>query len=145
MLRSVYVCYVCYPQTCNRSRTKSQNLNVSRLVLQLSLLNPLKPGVQSENEDVVGAAPPGNAPTTSEWSTILLPVRVRLIIEFWRYVSLQISQRWWLPMAWRPGPYLAPCPLQSWRLWLVGAYQEYHNVISNEKCICNLIAYGLFH
>ena len=23
-----------------------------------------------ENEDVVGAAPPGDAPTTSEWSTI---------------------------------------------------------------------------
>ena len=28
-------------------RTKSQNLNDSRLVLQLSLSNPLKPGVKS--------------------------------------------------------------------------------------------------
>ena len=28
-------------------RTKSQNLDVSRLVLQLSLSNPLKPGVKS--------------------------------------------------------------------------------------------------
>ena len=31
------------------------------------------------NEDVVGAAPIGDAPTTSEWSKILLPVKVRLI------------------------------------------------------------------
>ena len=29
----------------NISRTESQHLNVSRLVLQLSLPNPLKPGV----------------------------------------------------------------------------------------------------
>ena len=32
-----------------------------------------------ENEDVVGAAPRGGAPTTSEWSTILLSTKVRLI------------------------------------------------------------------
>ena len=32
-----------------------------------------------ENEDVVGAAPTGDAPNTSEWSTILLPTKVRLI------------------------------------------------------------------
>ena len=31
-----------------------------------------------ENEDVVGAAPTGGAPTTSEWSTILLPTKVQL-------------------------------------------------------------------
>ena len=34
-------------QTSHTNRTKSQNLNVSRLVLQLSLPNPLKPGVKS--------------------------------------------------------------------------------------------------
>ena len=34
-----------------------------------------------ENEDVVGAAPVGDAPTTSEWWTILLSTKVRLIIE----------------------------------------------------------------
>ena len=39
-----------------------------------------------ENEDVVGAAPTGDAPTTSEWSTILLPTKVRLILENWRYI-----------------------------------------------------------
>ena len=36
-----------YSQTFNIRCTKSQNLNVSRLVLQLSLPNPLKPGVKS--------------------------------------------------------------------------------------------------
>ena len=40
-----------------------------------------------ENEDVVGAAPTGDAPSTSEWSTILLPTKVRLILEVWRYIS----------------------------------------------------------
>ena len=39
---------------------------------------------QVENEDVVGAAPTGDALTTSEWSTILLPTNVRLILETWR-------------------------------------------------------------
>ena len=33
------------------------------------------------NEDVVGAAPPGDAPTTSGWWTIFLPTKVRLKFE----------------------------------------------------------------
>ena len=40
---------------------------------------------QVENEDVVGAAPAGDAPTTSEWSTMLLPTKVGLILEVSRY------------------------------------------------------------
>ena len=37
---------------------------------------------QVENEDVlVGAAPTGDAPTTSEWSTILIPTKIRIILE----------------------------------------------------------------
>ena len=36
-----------YRQVSNMSRTKFQNWNASLLVLQLSLLNPLKPGVKS--------------------------------------------------------------------------------------------------
>ena len=32
----------------------------------------------AKNEDVVGAVPPGDAPTTSEWSTILFPIKVHL-------------------------------------------------------------------
>ena len=40
------------------------------------------------NEDVFGAAPTGDVPTTSEteWSTILLPIKVRLILEVLQYV-----------------------------------------------------------
>ena len=37
-----------------------------------------------ENEDVVGAAPTGEAPTTSEWLTISMPTRVPLILEVLR-------------------------------------------------------------
>ena len=59
-----------YRETSNIRRTKYQNLHVSRLVLHLSLSNLLKPGDWVENEDVVGAAPTGDAPTTSEWSII---------------------------------------------------------------------------
>ena len=73
-----------YRKISNISRTKSQNLNDSRLVLLLSLPNPLKPGGLGENEDVVGAAPAGDAPTTSEWSTILLLTNLHLILEVWQ-------------------------------------------------------------
>ena len=40
-----------------------------------------------ENKDVVGAALIGDAPTTSEWSTILLPAKVWLILEvLWYFI-----------------------------------------------------------
>ena len=47
----------------------------------------IKARCRVENEDVVGAAPTGDASTTSEWSTILLPAKVRLVLEVLRYVS----------------------------------------------------------
>ena len=37
-----------------------------------------------ENEDVVGAAQTGDAPTTSELWTIVLPTKLRLILEVLR-------------------------------------------------------------
>ena len=43
---------------------------------------------QVENEDVVGAAPTRDASTTSERSTILLPTKVRLILEILRYMHM---------------------------------------------------------
>ena len=76
-------------QTSNIRRTKSKNWNVSRHDLQLPLPNPLKPG-WVENEDVVGAAPTGDAPTTSEWSTLLLPSKVWFILDVWRYVLWRV-------------------------------------------------------
>ena len=39
----------------------------------------VEPGVK--NEDIVGAKPTGDAPTTSEWSTIVLPTKLRLIFD----------------------------------------------------------------
>ena len=75
-----------YRQVSNIRRTKSQHLKYSRTVLRLSLPNFLEASCQVENEDVVGAAPTGDAPTTSEWSTILLPTKVRLILEVLRYL-----------------------------------------------------------
>ena len=76
-----------YRKISNIRRTKSPNLIVSRLALQLSLPNPMKSGVPVDNEDVVGATPTGDAPTTSEWSTILLPTKMCLILETWRYTT----------------------------------------------------------
>ena len=44
-----------------------------------------------KNEDVVGTAPTGDVPTTSEWSTILLPTKVRLTLDVWKDVHHQSS------------------------------------------------------
>ena len=71
-------------QTSNISYAKSQTLNVSRLVLQLSLSNPLKSDIKLRMKDVVRAAPTGTVPITSKWSTVLLPTKVQLILEVWR-------------------------------------------------------------
>ena len=60
------MCDIIYSQFSNIRRTQSKNIDVSRLVSQLSLPNPFKPGVKFENEDVIGVAPTGDAPTTSE-------------------------------------------------------------------------------
>ena len=45
------------------------------------------PALILKTEDVVGAVPTGDAPTTSEWSTILLPTKVQLILEVSQYKS----------------------------------------------------------
>ena len=59
------------------------------------LISPVPQSIETrcnvENEDVVGAAPTGDAPTTSEWSTILLHIAVYLSLEVWRYVSFALS------------------------------------------------------
>ena len=75
---------VMYRKISNISCTKSPNLKCfsPRLVVVCAQANEARCSV--ENEDVVGAAPTGDAPTTSEWSTILLPTKVRLILETWR-------------------------------------------------------------
>ena len=45
----------------------------------------------------VGAAPTGDAPTTSEWSTIVLPTKVRLLLEVLQYSQVNVTEeliRW---------------------------------------------------
>ena len=79
---------IIYLQSSNIRCSKSPNLNASHLVLQLSLPCPLKPGVK--NEDVVGARPTVDAPTTSERSIILLPTKVWLILEVWQYAFYEL-------------------------------------------------------
>ena len=49
----------------------------------------IEAGCEVENE-VVGAVPTGDALTTSEWSTILVPIKVRVILETWRCVKQEI-------------------------------------------------------
>ena len=56
-----------YRQISNISGSKSQKLNVSSLVLQnFVFAQSIEVKCYIENEDVVGEAPTGDAPTTSE-------------------------------------------------------------------------------
>ena len=71
-----------YRKIFNTIRTKYQNWNVSRLGLQLSSHNILKPS--GEWRCSCSSA----APTASEWWTISLPTQVPLIFETWRYLKL---------------------------------------------------------
>ena len=73
-----------YRQVSNISRTKSQNLKCFSPRLAVVFAQFIEAIYQVENEDVVGAAPTGDAPTTYEWSTIWLPTKVRLKLESWR-------------------------------------------------------------
>ena len=75
-----------YRQTSNISHTTSQNLNAPRLGLRLSLPKSIKARCYVKNEDAVREAPTGDAPTTSEWSTILLPTNLCLILDVWLYL-----------------------------------------------------------
>ena len=72
-----------YHQTSNISCIKSQNSNVSCLILQVFFAQFIEARCEIENEDVVEAALTGDAPTISWWSTILLPTNVHLISEVW--------------------------------------------------------------
>ena len=76
------------PQTCNTRRTKAQNINFLFSSYSRLFAQSIEARCKVENEDVVEVAPTGDAPTTSEWSTILLPTKVRLLLEVWRYARV---------------------------------------------------------
>ena len=90
-----------YRQISNIRHIKSPNLNVSHLILQLSFPIHWSQAL-SQNEDVVGAAPAGDAPTQSEWSTNVLPIMVQLILEIWQYsrITGSLIMIPWLLMPW---------------------------------------------
>ena len=73
-----------YRKTSNLSRTQSQKLKCFSSRLAVVFAQSIEAKCWVENEDVVGAAPTGDAPTTSELSTILLPTMVRLLLEVLR-------------------------------------------------------------
>ena len=56
------------------------------LILPLSLPNPLKPDVKLRKKMYLEQHW-CNAPATSEWSKILLPTKVWLILEVWWYIA----------------------------------------------------------
>ena len=70
-----------YCQTFSIRGTKAQHFEC--FSSRLASAQSIEARCWDENEDVVGAAPTGDAPTTSEWSTILLPTKVLIILEVW--------------------------------------------------------------
>ena len=76
-----------YHQISNIRRTEYPTLKRLSYCLAAFFVEYPEARCQVENEDVVGAAPTGDAPTTSEWSTIVLPTKVRLILEVLWYIS----------------------------------------------------------
>ena len=66
--------------------------------LAVIILQYIEAKCSVENEDIVGAAPTGDAPTTSEWSAIELPTIVRLILETWRY-TVNLAPYTWISTA----------------------------------------------
>ena len=69
--------------------TKIKNLKCFLSRLAVVFVQSIEARYWVENEDVVGAAPRGDAPTTSQWSTISLPTGVHLILEVLRYDLLR--------------------------------------------------------
>ena len=74
-----------YRQTSNISHITKLEYFSSHLAVVFAQSTEARRSV--ENEDVVGAAPTGGAPTTSEWTTIVLPTEVCIILEAWRQID----------------------------------------------------------
>ena len=94
---------VIYRQNTNISYTKSKKLNVSCLVCQLFLPQSIEARCYVQNDA---------APTTSEWSTVLLPTMVRHILEVWQYP--QKTQFSWCQLC------------HNWRHWRLSWRQSWH-------------------
>ena len=73
-----------YRQISNISKHQISKLICLSSGLGVVSVQSIEARCQVENEDVVGAVPTGVAPTTSEWSAILLPAKMRLKLEVWQ-------------------------------------------------------------
>ena len=73
-----------YRQISNIIRTKYPKLKCFSSRLAVVFVQYIEAKCEVENEDVVGAAPTGDSPTTYEWSTMLSPTKARLILEVLR-------------------------------------------------------------
>ena len=77
---SASICVADSPLWCEKYSVL--NCFSSRLAFVFAQSNEARCEVQ--NEDAVGGAPTGDAPTTSEWSASLLHAKLRHILEVWR-------------------------------------------------------------
>ena len=79
--RTTYIWWSAVPSSLYYKLHQIPTLKRFSYCLVAIFAESLEARCQVENEDVVGAAPIGDAPTTSEWSTILLPTKVRLVLR----------------------------------------------------------------
>ena len=77
-----------YRQISNIRGTEYQNSNVSLSCLAVVYTQSIEAMCWVKNEDAVGAAPTGDAPTASEWSASLLPTKVCLVLQVWKYMLI---------------------------------------------------------
>ena len=105
--------YIIYRQISNIRCTKSHQIpNFKCFLSRLAVVFAQSIGARYwvKNENVVGAAPPGDAPITSEWSTILLPNRVASYIRGFTVCVFVCKPdhlwfRWWLVTCSAPNMY----------------------------------------
>ena len=80
-----------YLSTCPRVRVQVRVLSLCnsrvRVQYEYQKLSTRVRVPSTSTPALVGAVPTGDAPTTSEWPTFLLPTKVRLILEIWQYVA----------------------------------------------------------
>ena len=77
----------CLPSNLYYKSHKISKLKCFTFCLAVVFAQSIEARCWVHNEDVVGAAPIADAPTTSEWSIILFSTtKVRLILETWQYL-----------------------------------------------------------
>ena len=84
--------YLKYHKFSNTRRIKSTKLKCVSSRLAVISVQYIETRCSVDNEDVIGAAPTGDALSTSEWSTILLPTKVRLILKIWGSISISLTK-----------------------------------------------------